>query len=197
MAKQVNRDKMESILENLDTYGYIALFLYSLGGGFVGLIAGGVLSSMGHLSLAITLVVAFVANTVGDLILFYLGRFNKKEIMPYLKKHRRKLALSHILMKRYGNKILIFQKFVYGLKTLVPIAVGITKYDYKKFIIFNIIGAIIWTIVFGVGSFLAGDFFRRVADSIGENPIIAPIALFSVFGVLYLFFHLATKKRKS
>lgn len=186
---------MDGILENLDTYGYIALFLYSLGGGFVGLIAAGVLSSMGHLSLIISLAVAFVANALGDVILFYLGRYNKKDIMPYLKKHRRKLALSHLLMKRYGNKILVFQKFVYGLKTLVPIAVGITKYDFKKFMLFNTIGAFFWAIVFGIGSFLAGDFFRILADDVGENPIIAPIALFTVFGLVYLFFHIATKKK--
>lgn len=186
---------MESILENLSTYGYIALFIYSLGGGFLGLIAAGVLSSMGHLSLAITLIVAFLANIIGDILLFLMGRFYKGEIMPYLKKHRRKLALSHILMKRYGNNILILQKFIYGLKTLVPIAVGVTKYRFKKFLIFNIFGAALWVIVFGVGSYMAGDFFRKVAVSIGENPLLAPITLVVVLCVVYLFFHIATKKR--
>lgn len=186
---------MESILTNLDTYGYIALFLYSLGGGFLALVAGGVLASMGHLSLIVVLVVAFVANVIGDMLLFYLGRYNKREIMPYLKKHRRKLALSHILMKRYGDKIIIFKKFIYGLKTLVPIAVGVTKYEQKKFIIFNILGAVIWAVVFGVGSFIAGDFFVKIANCIGENPVVAPIVLVVVLGVIYLFFTIATKKR--
>lgn len=49
-----------------------------------------------------------------------MGRYNKNALMPYIKAHRRKLVLSHILMKKYGDKIIFIQKFVYGLKTLVP-----------------------------------------------------------------------------
>ncbi|MGE4294627.1 MAG: DedA family protein [Campylobacterales bacterium] len=186
---------MESIMENLATYGYVALFIYSLGGGFVGLIAAGVLSSMGYLDLFVSLAVAFAANFIGDMILFYLGRYNKREIMPYLRRHRRKLALSHLLMKRHGNRILIFQKFVYGLKTLVPVAIGLTRYDLRSFALYNLIGAFLWALVFGVGSFLAGDFFRRLADSIGENPVMMPVALAAILGTIYLFFHLATRKK--
>lgn len=186
---------MESIMDNLATYGYIALFLYSLGGGFVGLIAAGVLSSMGYLDLFVSMAVAFAANFAGDMILFYLGRYNKHEIMPYLRRHRRKLALSHLLMKRHGNRILIFQKFVYGLKTLVPIAIGLTRYNFKSFVLYNLIGAAVWALVFGVGSFLAGDFFRRLAEAIGDNPVMMPLALITVFGTVYLFFHLSTRKK--
>ena len=182
-------------MDNLATYGYIALFLYSLGGGFVGLIAAGVLASMGYMDLGIVLIVAFAANFIGDMILFYLGRYNKHEIMPYLRKHRRKLALSHLLMKRHGNRILIFQKFVYGIKTLVPIAIGLTRYEMRSFLLYNLIGAFLWALVFGVGSFLAGDFFRRLAETIGDNPVMMPVALILVFGTVYLFFHLSTRKK--
>ena len=40
---------MEDMLTNLETYGYIVLFLYSFGGGFIALMGAGVLSYTGHI----------------------------------------------------------------------------------------------------------------------------------------------------
>jgi len=41
-----------------------------------------------------------------------------------MKNHRRKFALSNLLVKRYGDFSVFLQKFIYGVKTLVPIAMG-------------------------------------------------------------------------
>ena len=53
---------MEDTFSNLATYGYIGLFLYSLGGGFVALVGAGVLSYMGKMDIGTAIAVAFVAN---------------------------------------------------------------------------------------------------------------------------------------
>jgi len=87
------------------------------------LVAAGILSYAGKMDITISIIVAFTANFIGDLTLFYIARYNKSIVMPYIKKHRRKLALSSIMMKKYGDKIIFFQKFIYGVKTLVPIAI--------------------------------------------------------------------------
>ncbi|OQX73823.1 MAG: hypothetical protein B6D59_04390, partial [Campylobacteraceae bacterium 4484_4] len=88
---------MEDLLGSLSTYGYIALFLYSLGGGFFGLIAAGALSYLGKMDISISIGVAAAANYLGDMLLFYMARYNRQMIMPYMRNHRRKLALSHLL----------------------------------------------------------------------------------------------------
>ena len=147
---------MDDILGNLATYGYMALFLYSLGGGFVGLVAAGVLSYMGKLDITITIAVAFMGNMLGDILLFWMTRYQKSMMMEGMKKHRRKLALSHILMKKHGDWVVFIQKFIYGLKTIIPIAMALTKYDFKKFIFLNIFAAALWALVFGVASYYFG-----------------------------------------
>jgi len=85
---------MNDIFTSLSTYGYIILFLYSFGGGFFALVAAGILSYAGKMDITISIIVAFTANFIGDLTLFYIARYNKSIVMPYIKKHRRKLALS-------------------------------------------------------------------------------------------------------
>ena len=186
---------MEDIFGNLITYGYIALFLYSLGGGFLGLVAAGVLSYMGKMDLGISIVVAFMGNMMGDLLLFWLTRYQKGMMMEGLRKHRRKLALSHILMKKHGDWVVFFQKFIYGLKTIVPIAIALTKYDFKKFAILNFFAAAIWAIVFGLSSFYFGAPLKALALYIVENKWLAPVILVTLGGALWFYLTHATKKR--
>ncbi|MDX1808338.1 MAG: DedA family protein [Sulfurospirillaceae bacterium] len=186
---------MQDILNSLSTYGYIILFLYSLGGGMVALIAAGVLSYSGHMDLTTSILVAFIANTLGDSILFYMSRYNKSQMMPYLKKHRRKLALSHVLMKKYGDKIIFIQKFIYGIKTLIPIVIGFTKYSAFKFNVLNAISALLWSLIVGIASYKAGETLIKVSTYISSHPWIAPLILVVLVGVLWFYLKVATKKR--
>ena len=186
---------MEDTFSNLATYGYIGLFLYSLGGGFVALIAAGVLSFMGKMDITMVILVAFVANALGDVLLFYMARYQKSMMMEGLRKHRRKLALAHIMMKKNGNWIILIQKFVYGIKTLIPIAIGLTKYDFKKFALLNVVSSAVWALVFGLGSYYSGNALVKVAGLIGDKPWIAPIILVVFGGALWLYMEKATKKK--
>ncbi len=186
---------MEETFSNLETYGYIGLFLYSLGGGFVALLGAGVLSYLGKMDLATSISIAFVANALGDILLVYLARYQKSMMMEGLHKHRRKLALAHIYMKKYGSWIILIQKFVYGIKTLIPIAIGLTKYDFKKFIVLNVGSAAIWALAVGFGSFYSGSVLVELAEVVSNKPWIAPVILVVFGGSLWLYMEKATKKK--
>ncbi len=183
------------MLTNLSTYGYILLFLYSFGGGFIAIVAAGVLSFMGEMNLYVSILIAGSANFIGDTTLFYMSRYHKSEVMKYIHKHKRKLALSHLLMKRHGSWIVIMQKFVYGIKTLIPLAIGLTKYDFMKFTILNFIGTVIWALAFGFGSYASGEALMKVFETISEKPYIAPIILVVIGGSIWLYMEKATKKK--
>lgn len=185
---------MEDIINSLSTYGYIILFLYSLGGGMVAIIAAGILSYAGKMDISTSIFIAFIANGIGDSLLFYMSRYNKSQMMPYLKKHRRKLALSHILMKKYGDKIIFFQKFVYGIKTLIPIAIGLTRYSFVKFNILNFISAALWSLILGLSSYFAGEALSHFASYFSLYPWLAPLIIALLLSVIWVYFKVATKK---
>ena len=185
---------MEDMLTNLETYGYVVLFLYSFGGGFIALMGAGVLSYTGHMDLTTSILVAFIANFIGDMVLFYMGRYNKKEVMGYMHKHKRKLALSHILMRKHGSWVIFLQKYVYGIKTLIPLAIGLTKYDLKKFAIFNLIASAIWALVIGIASYMAGEAIKSAYEVIAQWPYIIPIILVAIIASLWLYLTIKTKK---
>jgi len=185
---------MEDTFNNLVTYGYIGLFIYSLGGGFVGIVAAGVLSYLGKMDLTLSIGIAFLGNALGDVLLFWLTRYQKPMMMDTLKKHRRKLALSHILMKKHGDWVIFIQKFIYGLKTIIPIAIALTKYDFKKFALLNIFAAALWALAFGLASFYFGEILSKFASYINDNKWIAPVILILLGSLSWLYLNKATKK---
>lgn len=183
---------MDEMMANLATYGYIILFFYSFGGGMFALAAAGVLSSLGKMDVTTSVAVAATSNFLGDMILVYLGRYNKAQVMGYFKKHRRKLALSHLLMRRYGTGIIFLQKYVYGVKTLVPLAIGISKYDLRRFALFNLPASAIWGVVVGFGAYFAGEAVVRAADS--APGWIMPLFLAAIIGGTLFYVNRITRK---
>ena len=90
---------MQDIINSVSTYGYIVLFFYSLGGGMVALIAAGILSFAGKMDITLSIIVAAVANTIGDTLIFYVARFNKNSLMPYIK-----IIKESLLMQEFWPK---------------------------------------------------------------------------------------------
>ncbi len=185
---------MNEIIDNLILYGYVILFFYSLGGGFFALAAAGVLSSLGKMDLLTSIAVAATSNFLGDQILLYFTRSNKQQMYKYLKKHRRKLAYSHLLMKKFGTWVIFIQKYIYGVKTLVPIAIGLTRYSSAKFAIYNFFASILWAIVVGLISYLGGKTVISALDHIKQSPWIMPLLLLSIISITLFIINRATKK---
>ncbi len=179
----------------MEEIGYIGLFFYSFGGGYLGLVTAGILSYAGTLDLTTSIIIATVANFLGDTTLFYMMRYNKAEMMGYIRKHRRKLALAHILIKKHGDKVVVIQKFLYGVKTLVPMAIGLTKYDFKRFTIINIFASIFWGLVVGIASFYAGKTLLPVVQYISDNMIVTVATLAIFLAIFFFYLEKATKKK--
>lgn len=185
---------MQETIDLIAKYGYVILFLYSLGGGFVALIGASVLSFAGKMDLSLSIFVAIVANFLGDWLLFYMARYQKSMMQPYLTQHRRKLALVHILMRKYGSIIIVVKKYIYGLKTLVPLAIALTPYSFAKFNLYNAIGAIVWGISIGLLGYFSGGILIKGFEMLGEYPLLAPLFILVLLGGLWLWLKQATKK---
>ncbi len=162
---------------SLETWGYLAIAFFSFGGSFVIVAAAGVFAYLGKIDLLTALAVAAFFNFLGDNFLFYLGRYQKKDVQKYLKKYRRKLAITILLMRKYGTIAIFIQKFIYGVKTLIPIVMGLGKYDFKRFIFFNIFASIIFVSVIGLSAYYFSDFIIALFNYLKSKPYLAPLLL--------------------
>jgi len=178
----------------LKTYGYVILFIWSIMEGETGLVMAGVMSHTGDMSLPVAIVVAALGGFVGDQIYFYIGRFNKKYIHKQLKSQRRKFALAHLLLKKYGWPVIFVQRYMYGLRTVIPMAIGLTRYSAKKFAFINLISAFAWASITIIPAYIFGEEILKIVHWAKEHWYIAlPVAVI-LGGGLYYYFHKATEK---
>ena len=147
---------MESIIQD---WGYLALAMYSFGGGMLGLAVAAVFAFTGELNIYYVIAVAFISNFVGDQFLFLIARNNKEQAKQMMQKHQSKIQIAHNMMDKYGWLTIILQKYIYGIKTLIPLIIGITDYNKIKFMIFNLIGSAIWSVVVGLTAYYMGQIF--------------------------------------
>ncbi len=181
---------------SLETWGYLAVAFFSFGGSLFIVAAAGVFSYMGHMDLTTALLVAMVANFMGDNFLFYLGKYHKKDIQPYFAKHKRKIALATLILRRYGVLAIFIQKFLYGVKTLVPISMALSKFDFKKFIFFNIFATVIFILTIGLSAYYASETIIALFTYIQAKPWIAPLAMVTVLGTLWFVVSRMTKRKE-
>ncbi|TAK61568.1 MAG: DedA family protein [Methylobacter sp.] len=147
----------ELFIDWLKEYGYVILFLWSILEGEMGLVMGGIMSHTGDMQYFMTIFVAGLGGFTGDQIYFYIGRFNKGYIQRKLHKQRRKFAIAHLLLKKYGWPIIFMQRYMYGLRTVIPMSIGITKYSAKKFALINLLSAWVWAVITVTPAYLYGE----------------------------------------
>jgi len=138
----------EIFIDWLKEYSYVFLFLSSIVEGEMGLITAGIMIHTGGMHYGMSIFVAGLGGFLGDQFFFYIGRFNKKFIHKKLQSQRRKIAISYLLLQKYGWFIIFFQRYMYGLRTVIPISIGISNYSAKKFAVINLVSGWVWAAVF-------------------------------------------------
>lgn len=168
----------------LKEYGYVILFLWSILEGEIGLIMAGIMSHTGDMQYFLTIFVAGLGGFTGDQIYFYIGRFNKGFIQRKLHSQRRKFAIAHLLLKKYGWPIIFMQRYMYGLRTVIPMSIGITKYSAKKFALINLLSAWVWAAITITPAYIYGEEILGVLASAKQHWYFAlPLAVGFVYGI--------------
>jgi len=187
----------EKLIWLLKEYGYIILFAWSIMEGETGLFMAGLLCHTGDMNLFWAIFVAGLGGFAGDQIYFYIGRFNKKYIHKNLRQQRRKFALAHLMLQKYGWPIIFMQRYMYGMRTIIPVSIGLTRYDAKKFAFINLLSAWTWAAITILPTWYFGEEILKLLSYAKEHwYLFVPLGMVIASG-LYLYFHRATRKTSS
>jgi membrane protein DedA with SNARE-associated domain len=182
----------------LKTYGYVILFAWSILEGEAGLIMAGLLSHAGDMNLYMAIFIAGLGGFAGDQIYFYIGRFNKSYVHKKFKGQRRKFAFAHLLLQKYGWPIIFAQRYMYGMRTIIPISIGLTRYSALSFAFINLISAWCWAAITIVPAWYFGEEILEVLKWIKEHwYFAAPFAILFGGSMIYYFQKMTKKKEKN
>lgn len=175
-------------------WGYVILFFWSVLEGELGLIFAGVAAHTGHLNVWLAIFIAGLGGFVGDQIYFYIGRCNKGYIQKNLASQRRKIALAHLLLQKYGWPIIFIQRYMYGMRTIIPISIGLTRYSAVKFAFINLISAWAWAAITILLAWVLGEELLDLLGFFKQYPyVFVGLAVAFLLG-MYWYFNVNTKK---
>lgn len=184
-------------LESLvSTYGYPALFVGTFLEGETILVIAGFLAHRGYLELPWVVLIAFLGTFSGDQLYFWLGRTKGSVFLKGRPSWQTGVQKVHDLLEQYHTFLILGFRFLYGLRSVTPFAIGLSMFDVKTFIILNAIGAIVWAIIVGTGGYLFGHALEIIIGDIKhyEFEILSAIAITGLMMWLVHFYRRWTHK---
>jgi membrane protein DedA with SNARE-associated domain len=134
----------------------------------------------------LVVVVAFFGSYAGDQLWYFMGRKHGRKLLA--RKPRWQLlgdrALEHI--RRHPDIWVLSFRFVYGLRTVMPVAIGLSGYPPGRYLLLNGIGAAVWAAALGAAAFKFGAVLEGLLGNVKKYELWVLGALLVIGGLLWV-----------
>ena len=145
------------------------------------LFAVGSLAAINALDFTTSVVLLILAAVLGDTVNYWIGDFIGPKVFHQEKSrflNREYLIRTHQFYEKHGGKTIIIARFLPIIRTFAPFVAGIGSMTYKRFLLFNVVGGMLWVLLFVP----AGFFFGSV-PIVKNNFSLVIIALVLIPGI--------------
>ena len=187
-------DLLRSLLAHYG-YGAVAgaLLLENAGlpvpGETVLLLASFLAYSEHRLRLPYIILIGICAATVGDNLGFAIGVYGGR---PLLDRYRKTLRIrpatitrGEDLFRRYGAATIFVARFITGMRVIAGPLAGVLRMDWRKFAIFNFLGAALWVSVISSAGFFFGKHWEALVDILRDANVAVVIAVCVLLAILW------------
>lgn len=180
----------------IQTVGYLGVFaiVFLESGMMIGfffpgdslLFTAGFLASQGILDIKILIVGCFIAAVLGDSVGYYIGQkfgrklFGREDSIWFHKDH---LIRAQNFYQKHGGKTIILARFIPVIRAFAPVVAGVGLMRYRRFVMFNLIGAVLWAIAIPLLGFYLGSAIPDVDKYL--LPIVGLIVVASVLPAVH------------
>jgi len=150
----------------LHDYGYLLIFVGTFAEGETLLMLGGYFAHRGYLDLAGVMAAAFVAAVCGDQLFFHIGRNHATRLFERFPRLHDKVRIAVHRAERHQNLVVLGMRFLWGLRVALPLAMGMTRMNGKKFFWLNLFSAAVWSVLFASLGYGTGRMFEHLVDDL-------------------------------
>ena len=141
------------------------------------LFAAGTFAALGALDLWLIIVLLIIAAIIGDTVNYWIGAYIGPRAfrgdIRFLRKEY--LDRTHAFYEKHGGKTIILARFLPIIRTFAPFVAGVGAMSYPKFIVYNVVGAVLW-----VGLFVLGGYFFGNITVVRENFTLVILAIIAL-----------------
>jgi membrane-associated protein len=141
------------------------------------LFAAGAIASLGGLNPFLLALLLIIAAILGDAVNYFVGKYIGPKVFSrdYRFLKREHLERTQLFYEKHGGKTIIIARFMPIVRTFAPFVAGIGSMKYSKFLMYNIVGAVVWVV-----SFVALGYV------VGENPLVKKNFTLVIFGIIFI-----------
>lgn len=176
-----------SLIALIAAYGYYAVFLGAFIEGETVLVLGGVAAHRGYLDLPWVMAAAFAGGWLGDQLYFFLGRRHGNALLARFPALERRATTARRLIDKHHTLVIVAVRFLYGLRTVGPMAIGMSGVPAARFMALNALGAFFWAVAVTA----AGYAFSGAVDALmpqirhyEEYLFLTVLAAGALFGLI-------------
>ncbi len=133
--------------------------------------------------------VATIAATLGDNLGFALGYYGGRPLLAryqaLFRIQNRTLERGDAIFARYGAVTVFFARFVFGLRIIAGPMAGVLRMPWRKFLVFNFLGAALWVTVISGAGYLFGQHWERLERGVKRIDISVAILLLLAVALLW------------
>lgn len=163
----------------LQQYGYLAVFVGSLAEGESMLLLGGFAAHRGYLELPWVIATAFAAGVISDQLYFQFGRRHGARILMRRPKLRTRIETALRLIEQRGTLIVLGMRFMWGLRIALPMAIGMSGMNARRYFRLDLLAAAIWSMLFASVGYVGTHFAAKWIEELHkhEKYIVAGLML--------------------
>jgi membrane protein DedA with SNARE-associated domain len=124
-----------------------------------------------HLNIFVLVPIAAAGAIGGDQIGYFVGRWIGYRVLARwghkLGLTEERLELGRYLFRRFGGRVVFFGRFVAILRTLAALLAGANRMPWHIFLLWNALGGVGWTCLYGFGAYVLGDAAKQVSGPVG------------------------------
>src|SRR3954467_3732022 len=142
------------------------------------LFVAGTIAAAGDMNVHGLVLLLIVAAIAGDSLNYAIGRYLGPKVFRFEESRffkRAYIERTRAFFERHGGKAIILARFVPIVRTYAPFVAGIGAMQYRRFLMFNVTGAILWVVLLSY----AGFFF-------GNLPVVRDNLTAVIFGIIFL-----------
>jgi membrane protein DedA with SNARE-associated domain len=175
------------LLQFIENYGYIGVFLGALLEGEAIMLISGFLVHQKVLHFDYILLFGFLGAVIGDTAWFLLGKYKGEKLLNRFAWLRKVSTRPVSYISKKPAMTAFWVRFIYGFRHIIPMSLGMTKYPLYKFVFWNSLGAMFWVASFVYGGYLLGDILESVVGHLRKYQLVTVllvIVLVVVFNLI-------------
>jgi membrane protein DedA with SNARE-associated domain len=160
------------VVTGLLVFAEDAIFVGFVIPGETAAVLAGVGAGLGHVPLPVSLVVVVAAAIVGDSVGYEIGRryFGPKvHNRGLFGRHQHRIEKAQAILRRRGGLAVFFGRFTAFFRAMMPALAGASHMRYRKFLLWNAIGGVLWGTLYVVLGYLAGASYHQVERQVGRG----------------------------